>query len=179
MKIVKVLDIPKKLSPYNLPSSILKHCNLYKDEKAKNSSIFAWDTLGKYIDLTKVKFNENGKPYSLDKNVYFSLSHSLNKIAIAVSNKPIGIDIETLLPLTICRSLAQRLLNEKQLNNYFKAKDREIWFTKYWTQHEAYIKLNGDAINLKNLQQDVEGSVETKQIKDNHNIYFVSTVQKK
>lgn len=173
-----VLDITKDLPEHKLPSNILKHCNLYKDKSARHSSLFAWITLGKNIDLTKVKFNKNGKPYSTD-NIFFSLSHSLHKIAIAISNKPIGVDIEVLLPHTISSLLSQRLLDSKQLKQYFNAKDREIWFTKYWTQHEAYIKLNGDVINFSNLKKHIDGLVKTKQIKDKSHLYFVSVAQKK
>ncbi len=174
-----VLNVPKVLPEHKLPSNILKHCNLYKDKIARHSSLFAWICLNQHLDLANVKFNKNGKPFITDKKIYFSLSHSLNKVAIAISDKPVGVDIEVLLPHTICSLLSQRLLNPKQLNLYFEARDREIWFTKYWTQHEAYIKLKGDAINFTNLKTNITGKVKTKQIKDNHSLYFVSIAQKK
>ncbi|MCQ3914805.1 MAG: hypothetical protein MJ201_03420 [Mycoplasmoidaceae bacterium] len=57
---------------------------------------------------------------------YFSLSHSFNKIAFVIDNKPVGIDIEGILPLDITRMLAQRLLDQKQLKEYYDAKDNQL-----------------------------------------------------
>lgn len=178
--IVKTFNIPSVLPKAKLPSSILKHCNQYKDKYANQASLFAWSCLAKYVDLTKVKFNENGKPYLAGNEKYISLSHSLNMVAIAISNKPIGIDIETIIPLTVVRQLAQRLLDKKQLAQYFKAKDNCAWFTKYWTQHEAYIKMLGDKVTFSSFNQKINATIKTKQIKGkDKRIYFMSITEKK
>ncbi len=176
---VLIIDANGKQPNVVLPSNIQKHCNQYKDDKLKQTSLLAWKSLGKYIDLTKVKFNENSKPYIPGNKICFSLSHSLDVIALAISNKPIGIDVETIMPLPIVRQLAQRLLNKKQLSLYYKAKDNCVWFAKYWTQHEAYIKLKGNSISLANFKKNLKCSIETRQIKKNNRIYFVSVAQKK
>lgn len=176
---VLIIDANGKQPNVVLPPNIQKHCNQYKDNKLKQTSLLAWKNLDKHIDLTKVKFNENGKPYILGNKVCFSLSHSLDLIALAISDKPIGIDVETIMPLPIVRQLAQRLLNKKQLSLYYKAKDNCVWFAKYWTQHEAHIKLNGDSISLANFKKELRCNIETKQIRKNNRLYFVSVAQKK
>lgn len=177
--IVKVFNTPNKLPKCDLPKNILDHCNQYKDKYIKQASLFVWSCLDKYIELSKVKFSKNGKPIISSKK-YLSLSHSLNMVAIAVSNKPVGIDIETIIPFTIVRSLAQRLLNNKELALYHKAKDQCLWFTKYWTQHEAYIKLLGENVTFSSFNQKIKGEVTTKQIigKDKRT-YLLSVVEKK
>lgn len=178
MKIVKVLEIPKTLPKHSLPTNIVDHCNIYKEEIMRHASLFAWISLSKYIDLTKVKFSKNGKPYLVGNKQYFSLSHSHEVIAIAVSNKPIGIDIESVLPSNIASLLASRLLTGKDLESYYKAKDRALWFTKYWTQHEAYLKLKDDQLNFINLKQPIKGKTNTKQIKSGDKIYLISKIEK-
>lgn len=180
MLIKKVYSIPNKLPKGNLPGKILKHCEAYKNKQALFASKFAWLCLGKYIDLKKVKFNKNGKPFLALNKKYFSLSHSFNKVAIAISDKPVGIDIESVMPISIVRVLAKRLLNEKELNEYFRARNPMVWFCKYWTQHEAYIKLTGDKVTFESFKQRIECSVKTQQIQGaDKRIYFVSVAQKK
>lgn len=176
---IKILDIPIKLPKHNLPSNIVKHCNVYKEAAVKHASLFAWLSLAKYVDVSKVKFNENGKPYLIGNKKYISLSHSFNKVAIAIDTKPIGIDIDVPLPLPMVRMMAQRVLNEKQRKQYFAAKDQGLWFAKYWTQHEAYLKMIGGKFTFNSLKENVKGIVSTKIIKDKNNrIYVVSIIKK-
>lgn len=174
---VKVFQLPPKFGKYNLPTNIIKHCNIYKEETLRNSSKFAWFQLSKYIDLSKVKFTKNGKP--IHPKQYFSLSHSMNMVAIAISDKPVGIDIETLLPKNISTMLAARLLKGKELKQYYAAKDREIWFTKYWTQHEAYIKLIGDKLTIDTFKEPIKAKIKSKKIKaTDKRIYLLSIAEK-
>ena len=42
----------------------------------------------------EIKRNENGKPYVSGNPVYFSISHSAGRAMIALSDKPVGIDLE-------------------------------------------------------------------------------------
>ena len=178
MLITKVLQIPTKLPKCRLPINIVGHCNIYKEASAKHASLFAWITLSKYIDLSKVKFSKNGKPYLEGNKKYFSLSHTHQMVAIAINNKPVGIDIEYILPNNICSMLAFKLLNKKQLHSYFQSKDRAIWFTKYWTQHEAYLKLTENTFNFKNLKTTIKAKCKTKQVKYQNRILIVSVVTK-
>lgn len=178
MAIIKVLKIPTMLPKHCLPTHIVKHCNIYKEAAINHASKFAWITLSKYIDLSKVKFSKNGKPYLIGNKQYFSLSHTHDMIAIAINDKPIGIDIEYILPTNIASMLASRLLEGKQLQSYYKAKDRAIWFTKYWTQHEAYIKLIDGMFNFNSLKLKLNCSIKTKQIKNRDKVLIVSIISK-
>lgn len=166
MLIIKVFNVPAKLPKYNLPFNIVGHCNQYKDTYTRQSSIYAWMCLSKYIDLSKVKFTNNGKPYIIGNKKYFSLSHSFDKVAIAICNKPIGIDIEKILPLGIVSPLASRLLNGKDLTLYRNAKDQSLWFTKHWTKYEAFNKLKGDKLTFKSFTHKIKNKLVTKMIQN-------------
>ena len=98
------------------------------------------------IDISKIFYNENGKPLIEDN--YFSISHSFDLTAIVVSNKPIGIDIEK-----------KRNINDKIKNNILKnftqkdlIENHNLLFEEF-TKREAYIKLNG--LNLKYISDDI------------------------
>ncbi|XQP54984.1 MAG: 4'-phosphopantetheinyl transferase family protein [Mycoplasmoidaceae bacterium] len=166
MLTIKVFDIPTKLHKCNLPFNIVEHCNQYKDTYTRHASTFAWMCLSKYIDLRKVKFTQNGKPYIVGIKKYFSLSHSFDKVAIAICDKPIGIDIEKTLPLGIASSLASRVLKGRDLTSYHNAKDQSLWFTKYWTKYEAFNKLKGDKLTLKSFGYKIKNKTITKTIRN-------------
>lgn len=178
MLVTKVFNIPTKLPKHRLPVNIVNHCNIYKEANVKHASLFAWITLDKYIDLTKVRFGKNGKPYLQGNAKYFSLSHTNKTIAVAISDKPIGIDIEYILQNDICDKLAFKLLKKDQLQQYLKSKHRALWFTKYWTQHEAYLKLSEDTFSFKNLKKPIRAKCKTKQIKHTNKILILSVVTK-
>lgn len=80
--------------------------------------------LSKYINLGKVTFKKDGKPILNIKNKYFSLSHSYNKIAIAINDKPIGIDIEKKITISMASSIAPKILRGSDLSKYKESKDQ-------------------------------------------------------
>lgn len=178
MLIVKVFDVPGKLPNCKLPLHIVKHCNQYKDKYTRQSSTYAWMCLSKYIDFSKIKFTKNGKPYLIGNKKYFSLSHSFNKVVIAICDKPIGIDIEKIIPLSIVSPLASRLLKGNDLKAYHNAKDQSLWFTKYWTKYESYNKLVGGRLSFKTFNIKIKHQINTKLITDNNKQKFVLTYVK-
>lgn len=165
MPIIKVFDIPKTLPKCVLPKHIHSHCYLYKEAKSRKSSLFAWMCLSKYVDLNKVRFAESGRPYSINNDQYFSLSHSNNKVAIAIYNKPIGIDIELVKPNKL---LAKRLLTKQEYKEYLTTTKPDLWFAKYWTKYEAQIKLG--------VSSTTKEHIKISKITDSDHIYIVNTI---
>lgn len=78
----------------------------------------------------------NGKPFISGNPIYFSLSHSKDSAAFVLSQKPVGIDIET----------PRGKLRESVLKRFTAREQSEInserEFLKHWTAREAFIKLN-------------------------------------
>jgi len=58
---------------------------------------------------------ENGKPYCLNYPYHFNVSHSKKYTVVAVSDKPIGVDIEVIRPFSA--SAAAKHLSEEEKNN--------------------------------------------------------------
>ena len=86
-----------------------------------------------------VEIAENGKPCT--KDAYFSISHTENLVVCAVSDKPVGIDIEKIMPYDdrFCR----RIANAKEYDYIDKNGEK---LTEIWTLKEAVIKKDGKSI---------------------------------
>ena len=92
------------------------------------------------------KYNEYGKPY-MEGGLEFSLSHCKYGIAVAVDDKPIGIDIESIREFR--PELVERTMNafeQSAISNQQSEVERAVEFTRLWTQKEAYLKYLGTGI---------------------------------
>ncbi len=97
----------------------------------------------------------HGNPYLTDRSdVHFSISHCRSAIAVAVSDSPIGVDVEAF------RSFSDGLLN-KSMNSSEKAailasEEPQEAFASLWTRKEAVFKLLGTGItdNLHGILSD-------------------------
>ena len=87
------------------------------------------------------KYNEHGKPY-IEGGPYFSISHCKEGIAVAMSEEPIGIDIEAIRHAN--EELIERTMNEDERLRIKELGIRE--FTRLWTQKEAIVKAQGVGI---------------------------------
>ena len=88
-------------------------------------------------------YNEHGAP-CLEHGPCFSISHCKHGIAVAVSERPIGIDIEHI--RTAKPELVARTMNEKEQNVICSAPSPDVAFTRLWTQKEAVLKMQGTGI---------------------------------
>lgn len=104
---------------------------------------------------------EHNKPYAKDLNVEFNISHSGDMVVCAVSNTPIGIDIEKIRPIDL--KIAKRFCNEEELKYLFgfAPRDEDFSYTEnkeiltrffsLWTAKEAYGKCVGDGLASINM----------------------------
>lgn len=94
------------------------------------------EELGHPVEIVKTP---EGKPYIGGNEIYFSLSYSGKKGAVALSDSPVGVDLE--------------YLGERDfpavLSNFTERERQEILtmedFTRHWTAKEAFIKMHGYA----------------------------------
>ncbi len=114
-----------------------------KDPREKAERIFA-ERLGNF----EIKTTANGKPYLAGNPLYFSYSHSGARGLLAISDNPIGADLE----------LYRRKIAESVLKRFTARERAEIAcerdFLFHWTAREAYIKLYG--LTLAELWRRVE-----------------------
>ena len=89
--------------------------------------------------------NEHGKPFLVEyPDVHFNISHCKAGIAVAVSDAPVGIDIERY--RKVSDSLIRYTMNEEEQRIIAESDDPVRTFTEFWTKKEAVFKLRGTGI---------------------------------
>ncbi len=111
-----------------------------------------------------------GQPYLAGCNLFVSISHCDQMVACAVSQKPVGIDIEKIRPvnLKLCRHICvedelEYLLKGNRDLIHHNCDNPEILhrFFEIWTGKEAYFKKCGTGItdlksvNILSLPRDI------------------------
>lgn len=91
------------------------------------------------LSISLLETDNKGKPHLKDSNLYISLTHSGEYVGCAISDSPVGIDIEEIKPVKY--SVVNRVcsLDEQQ----FVKNNGEASFFTVWTLKEAFIKANG------------------------------------
>lgn len=99
--------------------------------------------------------NEFGKPYLIDyPEFHFNISHTRNAIAVAISDKPVGIDIERIKDADL--NIARRFFTEQeQAYILCNELDQLKRFYEIWTKKEAYIKYMGKGLSIPLKSFDV------------------------
>ena len=87
-----------------------------------------------------IYYSKNFKPKLLFCNLHFSISHTTNLVACAISNSAVGLDVEKKREFSL--NLAKRIFNEKELINFLNNKNRYNYFFEVWTKKESFCKKN-------------------------------------
>ena len=134
----------------------------YKQEQATLLSIAAEAALNKavcevYPDTVlplRYSYDDKGKPYFLDIDLHFSLSHSGTLAVCAVSDKEIGVDIEKMREVNM--AVADRCFTKEECEYICNSQNVQKAFFEIWTRTEARAKLTGKGIAWGH---DVDGEV--------------------
>ncbi len=98
--------------------------------------------------------DENGKPYAKNLDVQFNISHSGDIVVCAVSENPIGIDIEKIREINL--KILERICSKRELL-YFSEEPKLNQFFEIWTAKEAQAKLFGKG--LAAISQEISTNV--------------------
>lgn len=103
------------------------------------------------FDYSKTLFSRdaNGKPYAVNRDIFFSLSHSKNRVACALSNGNIGCDAEFIGKCDF--RLAKRFYSDLEYSRISSLKteeERTLEFYKIWTAKESYLKAIGTGMRV-------------------------------
>lgn len=95
----------------------------------------------------QIVYNRKGKPFLLDHEVYFNISHTSDLVICTIANFPIGIDVEKKVPDFEFNDFKYQMTK----NEYKKINDSpnkiESFYT-YWTEKESVIKAHGDGLQI-------------------------------
>ena len=93
-------------------------------------------------DVPEVSQGEHGKPYFADyPDLHFNLSHCTKGAACVVSDRPVGIDIETL--QAPHEQLSRHVLSAAEYDAMMASERPDVSFTRLWTMKESLSKLSG------------------------------------
>lgn len=111
------------------------------------------DILSRYLQCDPCKigyrFGEHGKPYLLNDELQFSMSHSEGVVYFAVAQSHnIGIDVEFVKRQVDWQALSKRFFceEEHQAMMALPAQERCLAFYRCWTRKEAFLKATGNGI---------------------------------
>ena len=102
------------------------------------------------------EYGEHGKPSIIGHpDIHFNLSHCREAVICAVSDRPVGIDIESIREFK--DSLVHYTMNEQEVAQIEQAERPNVEFIRLWTMKEARLKLSGRGIT-DNMKHVLDGS---------------------
>ena len=138
----------------------------FKHEQGQRLCVLAYqllkEGLQKEYGLTGnpiFEYNEHGKPSIVGHpEIYFNLSHCKEAVVCAISDKPVGVDVES--HREFSESLINYTLNDEEIAEIRKSYNVAAAFIRLWTMKEATSKLIGTGIT-----HDVKSLIDTKKYK--------------
>ena len=136
-----------------IPEIKRKKIDKYKNSDTKVRSIIGELLLSELLSKRNINYsdidyiyNENSKPYFIDNNLFFNISHSYDYVISVVSDNEIGIDIEKIreTPKNIINQIATQKEKEYILSNEDNIEERIF---RIYTLKEAYFKMLGTNLN--------------------------------
>ena len=133
---VKINEIESLPSPTSLSPTRFARIDRIKNEDAKKASL-AGEWLATRLSSGVICAHPSGQPYIEGSNMHISISHSGEYAVCALSENPVGIDIEKI-----------REVNERLIDRVCTAREREYVtsnerFFEVWTAKEAAYKKQG------------------------------------
>lgn len=101
------------------------------------------------LDYTAIRETLGSDDERKVPQIHFSLSHSGEYAVLAVSDQPVGIDIEH--KKKNCLSVAKRCFCQEEYEDILGAGtdlEQEKRFLEYWTMKEAWIKHSGEGLHI-------------------------------
>lgn len=108
------------------------------------------------------EYNEHGKPAIVGHpEIYFNLSHCKEAAVCAISDRPIGVDVESVRAFK--DSLVRYTMNDAEVRQIETSEDQAVAFIRLWTMKEAALKLIGTGISkdMKEVLRQENLSFET------------------
>lgn len=112
-------------------------------------SLIGWHLLKNITSfnlLKTVDFEEKGKPFFQNSDLYFNISNTKNIITLAIGSERVGVDVEKLRePRKI---IYQRVFAENEIQSIEDSNNKVSQFTQLWTRKESVVKLFGGGISM-------------------------------
>lgn len=171
------------LSAY-LPCARQREIDECLNDDVKNSKYYAFKLLeialksvyGADMRDCNVVRNDRGK-WTCDV-CNFSLSHCGDVVAVAVSDAPVGVDVERINASRFEDKLQRRIFteNERETASAMTDAERCDFANRIWTVKEAQFKRSGGKVFVANQIEASLAESETKRLSSNNREYYLSVV---
>ncbi|MBU3186307.1 4'-phosphopantetheinyl transferase family protein [Clostridium estertheticum] len=98
-----------------------------------------------FKQMPNFSYNEYNKPYFIDSNIQFNLSHCLNAVCCSISYQEVGIDIQD--KVACYENILNYSMNLNEIIEIESSLNPIDIFYRYWTLKESYLKCIGTGIN--------------------------------
>ena len=134
-----------------------------RNDSVKREKYAVWKLLEKAateflsLDFANQEFAKTSNGKWICPDFYFSLSHSGDIVAVAISQNPVGVDVQKF--RAIRAGLAERILTEKELVAFesLSSDRREDFIHSVWAGKESAFKRDGGEC-LSPRQRETEGA---------------------
>ncbi len=97
------------------------------------------------LSYPTIAYTDTGKPYLPNyPDIHFNISHCPQGCVCAVSDKPIGVDIQDVRHFS--QDIANRCCSTEELRLLAQSADPAACFTQMWSMKESYLKMTGEGI---------------------------------
>ena len=95
-------------------------------------------------EMPAIAVAPRGKPYFLSSPYHFSITHTKNRVFVALSDRPVGIDAEQT-TRQVNPKLAEKILSQSEYAIYCAAPEekRNELLLRFWVLKEAEVKCSG------------------------------------
>ena len=102
------------------------------------------------------EYGEHGKPFIVGHpDIHFNMSHCREAVACMVSDRPVGVDVESIREYKA--SLVHYTMNAQEISQIEQAERPDVAFIRLWTMKEAKMKLSGHGIS-NDMKYVLDGS---------------------
>jgi 4'-phosphopantetheinyl transferase len=148
----------RSLLPYVSPEKrerIMKYRNFADKQRSLLGDLLARSALAELLSIRpeELAFSTSryGKPELRDhRNIHFNISHSGKYVVSAVSDEPVGIDVEQVKEKDFMK-IAERFFSQDEksyIENSQPVGAKAAAFAEIWTKKEAFIKREGLGLAL-------------------------------
>lgn len=116
---------------------------LYLKENISSKELLTKVLKDEKVTNAEIVYNEHGKPYLKNNELYFNISHDKNITALVTSDKEIGVDLQY---LTYKQSVVNKYFTPREQEIVKNSKNKAYDFTKIWVMKESYVKMLGIGI---------------------------------
>ena len=158
-----------------------EQCLKFKHEQGRKTCAAAYlllcEGLRQEYGMTEkpvFEYGEHGKPSIVGHpEIFFNMSHCKEAAICVLSDKPVGVDIESIRQYN--ESLARYTMNDEEMALIEKTERREVEFIRLWTLKETVLKRSGEGIR-NDMKHVLDGLKDAKTVINEKKFYIYSVV---